>query len=430
MCPLASSSGGGGAVGGSAAAASLPTAQQRSRSPQVLTCSRPFVLSSSGRVCTATGEVAASSAAIPVACGSRWQDRCETCSDTYRKRTHLVIASGLPRPGDGGVAVLATLTAPSFGQVHRAARPKKARRTRVCGCGEFHDVTRHRGLIGSPLDAGSYDYAGAVRWNESAPLLWNAFRHRLLRAADALGVDVEMCRIAEPQRRGAVHFHALLVFRPVDGEAFPSSADLREFVADLLPTPLRRRAELERTLGAAAAADHINHGPTATAPDGTVLRFGSESDARVLRPRRGADGVVGWGAVSGYLAKYLTKSLGGADLADPVPHGSPVAVHLDRLGSIAAKRATYRAARRGVGRSGDITRARRGCGFAGAPRASSQGWGTTLAELKREAHRVRLVSLGLDPLAVPDFVELWEYDQAKTERLRLELQAEGLAAAG
>jgi hypothetical protein len=107
-----------------------------------------------------------------------------------------------------------TLTGPSFGRVHHAAKTAKPwrgarkgakRRGRACRCGAAHGPDD--GVAGTPLDAGSYDYAAQVAWNHASSRL-------LTRACESarhhLG-KVPWIAVAEDQKRGCVHFHVMVL---------------------------------------------------------------------------------------------------------------------------------------------------------------------------------------------------------------------------
>ncbi len=128
-----------------------------------------------------------------------------------------------------------TLTAPSFGSVH--ARREKGRRVLACrprrksktcphgirlSCLEKHAGEDDR--LGEPVCPDCYDYAGAVLFNACAPELWRRFtitlRRTLARQAGlAAQVRVSYAKVAEYQRRGVVHFHAIV---RIDGPAGPA----------------------------------------------------------------------------------------------------------------------------------------------------------------------------------------------------------------
>jgi hypothetical protein len=158
------------------------------------------------------------STGVWVRCGSRIKSRCESCAELYRRDWAAIARSGV---FDGPVEqyrfYLLTLTAPSFGRVHRV--PRSGAPTR-CGCGALHSVDG-AGLRGVPLDAGSYDYAGQVAWNRDAGVLWDRTRRRLRDRWES----VEYFIVREWQDRGVLHVHAIV--RIARGEA-PAAMVLRD----------------------------------------------------------------------------------------------------------------------------------------------------------------------------------------------------------
>jgi len=152
-----------------------------------------------------------------VRCGSRAKSRCPSCAVLYRNDWAAIARSGV---FDGPVQdfrfYLLTLTAPSFGAVHRVPRSADARR-HSCRCGVVH--TANDGLRGVPLDPASYDYAGQVAWNRDAGVLWDRTRRRIRDRWDSL----EYFIVREWQDRGVLHVHALV--RVALSEA-PSASEL------------------------------------------------------------------------------------------------------------------------------------------------------------------------------------------------------------
>ena len=84
-------------------------------------------------------------------------------------------------------------------------------------CNEKH--TRDDDRLGEPLCPDCYDYTGAVLFNAYAPELWRRFTITLRRAlarqagladkAFAAQARLSYAKVAEYQRRGVVHFHAI-----------------------------------------------------------------------------------------------------------------------------------------------------------------------------------------------------------------------------
>lgn len=289
------------------------------------------VRGSAAAVDGATGEVRAeySSADQPdgtllVACGDRRAAVCPPCAARYRDDMwHLVAAGVRGRDGEAAVSdsvadhprVFATLTAPSFGAVHRASdgacRPRATRTQcpngRPAGCGLVHEA--HHPVVGTPVCAECYDYTGAVLWNAHAGELWRrttiAIGRELARAASGvLGyrvsaaalrdlLRVSYVKMAEFQKRGLVHFHIVARLDGVD------PGDRSRVVA---PPDWARPGLLADAVEAAAARVEL----ALPAPDGVarVVCWGVQRDV--------AD-VTGGGWESGrkvarYLAKYATKT--------------------------------------------------------------------------------------------------------------------------
>jgi hypothetical protein len=84
---------------------------------------------------------------------------------------------------------------------------------RRLSCGQRHKETD--ACLGRPLCPDCYDYSAAVVWNAHAPELWRrtaiAIRRRLDQLAKTHGTRVKLsyAKVAEFQRRGLIHFHAI-----------------------------------------------------------------------------------------------------------------------------------------------------------------------------------------------------------------------------
>ncbi|NWF25027.1 replication initiation protein [Streptomyces sp. PKU-EA00015] len=236
-----------------------------------------------------------------VRCNNRRTTRCPACAETYRRDTYQLITAGL-RGGKGTperVAthprVFATFTAPSFGPVHN--RPAKGR----CRCGTTHADDAPE--LGTPLDPDTYDYEAAVLWNAHASKIWARFSIYLRReVAKRAGLTqrefrdharVSFAKVAEYQRRGAIHFHAVI---RLDG---PEGGDT--------PPPAWATAELLTDAIRAAATAADVPGPVIDGRAHTFA-FGTQLD---IRPIRSADLDGGTElterAVAAYIAKYATK---------------------------------------------------------------------------------------------------------------------------
>jgi replication initiator protein RepSA len=254
---------------------------------------------------------------LPVACKTRRASRCPPCAEVYRADTYQLIRAGLS--GGKGVpatvaqhpCVFATLTAPSFGPVHsrrekdgRLLRCRPRRRLRDCphgntlSCRQRHN--RDDPLLGEPLCPDCYDYTGSVLFNACAPELWRRFtitlRRALARQAGMTGTALaaQLCvsyaKVAEYQRRGVVHFHAII---RLDGPAGPSTAPPAWATLDLLT-------------GAIVQAASTVHLETPAAPSlaARTLYCGREHDIRPVT----ATGDLTDAKVAAYVAKYATRA--------------------------------------------------------------------------------------------------------------------------
>lgn len=248
-------------------------------------------------------------------CGNRRARSCESCSHEYKGDTwHMIMAGaaggmkGVPETvGDHPMAFV-TLTAPSFGSVHSTSRSRLRGvcahgRSRGCTCSHESDDA----VLGDPVCGDCYDYVGHVVWQFHAPELWRRFTIQLRRSlAREIGltqreaaqiVRVQFAKVAEFQRRGAVHFHAIIRLDGVsESEEFP-------------PTP-DGVTEMHLANAVRAAARGVSF--EAPLVDGEyttrILRWGAQLDVQPIVRREGLDGTLSDRAVAAYIAKYATKA--------------------------------------------------------------------------------------------------------------------------
>ncbi|GIH78330.1 replication initiator [Planobispora longispora] len=250
-------------------------------------------------------------------CKTRRASRCPACAETYRADTYQLIRAGLA--GGKGVpatvtahpCLFVTLTAPSFGIVHTRQEkdgkvlPCHARRDaptcphgRVMSCTARHGADDPR--LGEPLCPDCYDYAGSVLFNAVSPKLWQRFTDALRRRFAKIAgltlrelrqhLTISFAKVAEYQRRGVVHFHAVIRLDGPGGPAFPP--------------PAWATAE-----ALAEAVRHAVHAVSVTVPASAdeparVLRWGTQLDIRPIT----MDGDLSDQTVAGYIAKYATKA--------------------------------------------------------------------------------------------------------------------------
>jgi hypothetical protein len=291
------------------------------------------------------------------ACGTRRESRCPSCAATYRADAYQLLAAGLK--GGKGIPetisehprLFVTFTAPSFGRVHtrkaqgrlvlpchpyrQGARCPHGRRD---GCWHRHDEDDPR--LGEPLCPGCHDAEAQVLWNALAPELWRRTTIAVQRALGRLVglqeaelrrlVRISYAKVAEFQKRGAIHFHAVL---RLDAATTCRCPDC------LAPPPEPFTAALlEDALGLAAPAvtvpcPHLDGGPVRYA------RWGEQLDVHnITRDRDGEAGELSAEQVAGYIAKYATKATEsfGAGLdrrlgADDLDHLDKLPAHIGEL---------------------------------------------------------------------------------------------------
>ncbi|WP_433419725.1 replication initiator [Microtetraspora malaysiensis] len=254
---------------------------------------------------------------LRVPCKTRRASRCPSCAETYRADTYHLIRAGLvggkgvPETVTGHPCLFVTLTAPSFGVVHTRRekngkiQPCHARRDATrCPHGRILTCTTRHGAdeecLGEPLCPDCYDYTGSVLFNATAPLLWKRFAEALRRHLAKSGgltlaemraqLVVSFAKVAEYQRRGVVHFHAVI---RLDGPDGPTSTPPAWATLALLAQAVQHAASV-----VTATIPAVNGEPA------RVLRWGRQIDTRPIT----LEGELTEQAVAGYIAKYATKA--------------------------------------------------------------------------------------------------------------------------
>ncbi|GAA3779895.1 replication initiator protein RepSA [Streptomyces chiangmaiensis] len=242
---------------------------------------------------------------LRIACGNRRASRCPACAWTYAGDTYHLIRAGLagddrrdiPATVRDHPRVFATLTAPSFGPVHN--RPDRG----ACRCGTRH--TTDDPALGTALDPATYDYAGAVLFNNHAGQLWMRFTTRLRREIAARAsltrrelpdhARLSYGKVAEFQKRGAVHFHAVI---RIDGPEGPDTPPPAWATVELLADAIR----------AAAAHSYTSVSvPAAGDQPARTFRWGTQLDVRPVKAFGDGSDITEQ-AVAAYVAKYATKA--------------------------------------------------------------------------------------------------------------------------
>ncbi|WP_276941564.1 MULTISPECIES: replication initiator [Ferrimicrobium] len=245
------------------------------------------------------------------ACGTRRRTLCESCSRIYQGDARQLIRSGLL--GGKGVpeeiathpAIFVTLTAPSFGSVHRptlgegVSSPCHPNSTGTCqhgrklGCWTRHDESDD--IVGAPLCDECYDFSGAVIWNAASTKLWQRTTIYLRRAlAKIVGVTAKelsaqvglsYVKVIEYQRRGLIHLHVVV---RIDDSRDMILAPGIVITAEQVALALRMAAAKVKVCISAGEMTH-------------TVAWGTQLDTRVID----ADSTA---AIANYIAKYAIKS--------------------------------------------------------------------------------------------------------------------------
>lgn len=150
-------------------------------------------------------------------CQSKNPNVCPGCHRLHRRHCMMLIGSGLPQkcgspelknllePDCSQVVYFVTLTAPSFGKVHRKASSNKTGNHEVrCPCGQYHSPEDE--VLFTPIKPRHYEYQNQVRWNKNSSELWRQTQQQARRHFP----DIAICAVREWQKRGAIHVHALV----------------------------------------------------------------------------------------------------------------------------------------------------------------------------------------------------------------------------
>ncbi len=345
---------------------------------------------------------------VTVACKDRRDAVCPACARRYRGDAWQLVAAGL-RGGKGVPGAVSrhprcfvTLTAPTFGAVHRPTRPparcRPRRRHPRCPHGlPLWCDGRHRvddPAVGRPLCRWCFDYPGAVLWNAGVSALWprtaQAVRRQLAVAAGlpvrSVGsvLRLSYTKVAELQRRGLVHLH---VVARVDGPGGPATPPPAWATADALEAAVRRAVPAVSVAGA----------------DGVRRGWGAQLDVRPLEAAGDP------GAVAAYVAKYATKATADADgLARRLR--SDAEVLLLRRHGLDPHLARLVATAWALGADADLAPLRlrahaHTLGYRGHVLTKSLAYSTTFGALRRERARHQAADSGDEP----DADGAWRY---------------------
>ena len=356
-----------------------------------------------------------------IRCGNRRAAVCPSCSFEYAGDMWQLLYAGVAG-GRKGVPesirshplVFATLTAPGFGPVHTAgagvSQCQPARGApRLCPHGRPTRCTAiHRGddpQLGQPICPDCYDYPAHIAFNWHAPELWRRFTIAVRRTlAHQTGMTaaefgrrcrVSFVKVAEFQRRGVVHFHALIrLDSPGEHHQPPQISIDATGLADAIR---QAAAHVRLTV-------EVPNGP------GMVLRFGEQLDTQTVNG--GPTGELTPEHAARYIAKYATKSAEHFGLGERriTPEALPlldVTDHVHRLVHTAwqlGEHATYQGLRRWTHM----------IGFRGHFASKSRRYSTTLGAIRHErrAYRQRQAAEHVRELLDEDttlVVSHWEF---------------------
>jgi hypothetical protein len=164
--------------------------------------------------------------------------------------------------------------------------------------------------LGEPLCPRCYQAGAQVVWNALAGRLWSRTTIYVYRALAQLAgltegelrglVRVSFAKVAEYQKRGAVHFHAIIRLDAATACACPAcvTPPPAGFTAELLEAAVRQVAA---TVAVPCPMVDEDQDVTLTA------RWGEQLDVRHIT-EAGDEGELGAEQVAGYVAKYATKS--------------------------------------------------------------------------------------------------------------------------
>lgn len=253
---------------------------------------------------------------VSVRCGSRLKETCPSCSRLYANDWSAILRSGVfGEPAQDFQWIFLTLTAPSFGRTHKV--PKDTGRSH-CSCGTIH-TSVDSALIGVPVNLDTYRYSEAVKWNHFMGRLWDATRSKLRLHFPGF----EYAIVREWGARGSCHTHAILRIPIAEASQARSIASLAQST-------------------------------TTAAPDGYLMRWGTQVDAQEITP----------GTDAAHQILYLSKALGYSLKSIGTTHRGASHAHLVQLARAAFRMRCVKCP--GIGPMACLSRCHRNFGARGS----------------------------------------------------------------
>ena len=261
------------------------------------------------------------------ACGNRRASVCPSCSATYQADSFQLLAAGLrggkgvPETVTAHPRLFVTFTAPSFGRVHS----RKAQGRLVYPCHPYRQgatcpAWQAGGLLAAPRRRRPQVGGAAVcpllpdrrsspveRPGRAAVVADHDLLHRALARLAGVtetelrgAVRISFAKVAEYQKRGAVHFHAIIRLDAATDCGYPAcvAPPPAGFTAELLERAVRQAAAT-----VAVPCPAVDEDQAVT----LVARWGEQLDVHHIT-EAGEEGELSAEQVAGYVAKYATKS--------------------------------------------------------------------------------------------------------------------------
>lgn len=294
-------------------------------------------------------------------CGTSDANRCQSCSEYLQKLRQRQMVEGLSV--EGTQSALLTLTAPSFGAVHRASFTSKdnqalkrvlpqrrevmkqvmMRKNGKCGCGKWHEYTDD--IVGTPR--GKYDYIGEVIWSHNLPRLVKSLVKRIRCIARCCQIEddeIGIYSVYERQKRGSLHIHALITVKnnparfshmmsEIKTTWVSPTSRLDEKLVEYLNSDLaQQKFDLTGVVSSAGVKASIPKANWKKGVEVEATQFGSVFDLQILSGTSSTlENITTSRQASEYVAKYLTKTQSAFSITSIRKLPKPIAKHYKNL---------------------------------------------------------------------------------------------------